>query len=189
LKFSVKKRIISDIKNRYVKFQGISSDNQPSSQKDNKEINGEKKNTSDNSAVGINKAEQLGNSSRLETNEELKVSMDPKEEKIEEVTCHHCKEKIVEEWKEPHWKWNLDKNAKFCMKCYGTKETEYEKLMNYCVVCSSKLKFIRYNPKPEWRLRGQLCRMCWDSQNSKHKGQKKDGALADTDDFRKRYKI
>ncbi|MEJ7641271.1 MAG: hypothetical protein WKF36_03645 [Candidatus Nitrosocosmicus sp.] len=171
MKFSIKKRIISDIKNRYMKFQDISLENKPPSEIDNEENNGEIKKTADNNTVETNKSEFLGNSSRLETNEEFQVSKDPKEED-EEVTCHHCKEKIDEEWKEPHWKWNLDKNTKFCMKCYGTKEIEYEKLMNYCVVCSSKLKFIRYNPKPEWKLRGQLCRVCWDSQNRKHKGDK-----------------
>ncbi len=155
-----------------MKFQDFSLENKPPSQKGNGENNVEMKKTTDNNTVGINKAKFLGNSSRLEKNEEFQVCKDRNEE-IKEVICHHCKEKIGAEWKEPHWKWNLDKNTKFCMKCYGTKEIEYEKLMNYCVVCSSKLKFIRYNPKTEWKLRGQLCRMCWDSQNRKHKGDKK----------------
>ncbi len=172
MKCSIKKRIISNIKNRYIKSQDISLENKPPSQS-NEENKGEIKKTTDNNTVEIKKAEFLGNSSGSKTNEELQMGKDPKEEKEEEVICHHCKEKIEEDWKEPHWKWNRDKNTKFCMKCYGTKEIEYEKLMNYCVVCSSKLKFIRYNPKPEWKLRGQLCRMCWDSQNRKHKGDKK----------------
>jgi hypothetical protein len=174
LKFSLKKRIISNIKNRHKKFQDISLEHKPSSQEDNEGNKGEIKNTTYNNTVEIKKAEFLGNSSGLEAHEELQISNGSKKEEVEEgVICHHCKEKIDEEWKEPHWKWNLDKNIKFCMKCYGTKEIEYEKLMNYCVVCSSKLKFIRYNPKPEWKLRGQLCRMCWDSQNRKYKGDKK----------------
>lgn len=153
----------------------ISLENKPPLQKDNEEYEVEIKKTTDNNTVDIKKAEFLEISSGMEgmeANEELQMGKDPKEEK-DEVTCHHCKEKIDEDWKAPHWKWNLDKNTKFCMKCYGTKEIEYEKLMNYCVVCSSKLKFIRYNPKPEWKLRGQLCRVCWDSQNHKHKGAKK----------------
>ncbi len=163
MKFSIKKRIVSDIKNRYMKSQDISLENKPPSQKDNEKNNGKDKN-----------AEFLGNSFGTETNEELQMSTGPKKEEIEEgVICHNCKEKIDEEWKGPHWKWNLDNNTKFCMKCYGTKEIEYEKLMNYCVVCGSKLKFVRYNPKPEWKLRGQLCKMCWDSQNLKCKGDKK----------------
>lgn len=170
MKFSIKNRIISDIKNRYIKSQDISSENKPPSQKDNEENNGIIKRNTDNNTVEIKKTAFLGNSSGMGTNEELKMGKDPKEE---EVICQHCKEKIDEDWKEPHWKWNLDKNTKFCMKCYGTKEIEYEKMMNYCVVCNSKLKFIRYNPKPEWKLRGQLCRMCWDSQNRKYKGDKK----------------
>jgi hypothetical protein len=174
LKFSLKKRIISDIKNRDKKSQDISLEHQPSSQEDNEGNNGKLKKTTDNKTVEIKKAEFLGNSSGLETQEELQMSTGPKKEEIEEgVICHNCKEKIDEEWKGPHWKWNLDNNTKFCMKCYGTKEIEYEKLMNYCVVCGSKLKFVRYNPKPEWKLRGQLCKMCWDSQNLKCKGDKK----------------
>ena len=173
LKFSIKKRIISDIKNGYMKFQDISLENQPPSQKDNEENNVEVKKTTDNDTVEKNKSEFLGKNPSLETKKEFQVSKDPKEEKIEDAICHRCKEKIEEEWKEPHWKWNLDKNTKLCTKCYGAKEMEYEKLTNYCVVCNSKLKFIRYNPKPEWRLRGQLCRMCWDSQNHKYKGDKK----------------
>ena len=158
-----------------MKFQDISLENKPPSQEDKEENNGEIKKTTDDNTVENNKSELLENSSRLETNDEFQVSKDPKdeEEQEEEVICHQCKEKIEEGWKEPHWKWNLDKNTKFCTKCYGIKEIEYEKLMNYCVVCSSKLKFIRYNPKPEWKLRGQLCRVCWDYQNNKHKGDKK----------------
>ena len=153
--------------------QDISLENKPPLLKDNEENNGEIKKTTDNNTVDIKKTEFLGISSGMEANEELQRSKDQKEEKEVEFICHHCKEKIDEDWKEPHWKWNLDKNTKFCMKCYGTKEIEYEKLKNYCVVCNSKLKFIRYNPKPEWKLIGQLCRMCWDSQNHKHKADKK----------------
>ncbi len=173
MKFIIKKRLISNIKNRYTKSQNTSLENKPPSQKDNEENNGEIKKATDNNSVEINKKESSGISTGLETKEEIQMSNDPKEEEEKQVICHNCKQKIDEGWKEPHWKWNLDKNTRFCMKCYGDKETEYEKLMNYCVVCSSKLKFIRYNPKPEWRLRGQMCRMCWDSQNSKYNEDKK----------------
>ncbi len=156
-----------------MKSQDTPSENKSHSQKDIKENNGKIKKTTDNNHVKLNKAEFLGNSSGLDTNVELKMSNDPKEEKEEDVICHHCKEKIDKDWKQPNWKWNLDKNSKFCFKCYEYKVLEYEKRMNYCAVCESKLKFIRYNPKPEWKIRGQLCRLCWDSQNRKYKGDKK----------------
>lgn len=189
MKFTIKKRIISDIKNRHLKSQDISLENKPLSQKGNEENNGEIKKTTGNNTDEMKKAGYLGNSSGLEADEELQMSKDPKEEKEEDI-CHQCKEKIDEDWKEPHWKWNLDKNMKFCTKCYEDKEIEYEKLMNYCLVCGSKLKFIRYNPKPEWKLRGQLCRMCWDSQNSKYQGAKKRlGISWFRCIFKKRYKI
>ena len=49
------------------------------------------------------------------------------------------------------------------------KEKEYKRNLNYCNICSSKLKFIRYNPKPEWKMEGQLCRRCWDIKNNDYK--------------------
>ncbi len=86
--------------------------------------------------------------------------------------CNRCKEKLSEEWKKPNWKWNLDRDIKFCKNCFEIKEKEYEKIMNYCIICDSKLKFLRYNPRPEWKIKGQLCRKCWDSKNAKYKSEK-----------------
>jgi hypothetical protein len=174
LKFSIKKRNLSDIKNRHKSSQDGSLENKPPLPKDNEENKGKVRKKTDNNTVGIKKAEFIGTGSGREKQGELQTTKDPKEEEeAEGIICHHCKEKIDHQWKEPHWKWNLDKDIKYCIKCYGNKEIEYEKLMNYCGVCSSKLKFIRYNPKPQWKLRGQLCRMCWDSQNLKFKADKK----------------
>ena len=82
-------------------------------------------------------------------------------------TCDECKKKLDEEGKRPHWKWNFDRDLRFCEKCYKIKGDRYEKLMNYCVICNSKLGFIRYNPKPKWKIKGQLCRKCWDNKNTK----------------------
>ncbi|MEC8529631.1 MAG: RNA methyltransferase substrate-binding domain-containing protein [Thermoproteota archaeon] len=38
----------------------------------------------------------------------------------------------------------------------------------FCVICNKKMGFIRYNPKPEWKIKGQLCRRCWDEQKAKN---------------------
>lgn len=89
-----------------------------------------------------------------------------------EDICNRCKEKLSEEWKKPNWKWNLDKGIKFCLNCYEIKEKEHENIMNYCIICDSKLKFLRYNPKPEWKIKGQLCRKCWDYKNAEYKSEK-----------------
>jgi hypothetical protein len=102
--------------------------------------------------------------------EEVKNEIDIEDENDDR--CNRCKEKLSEEWKKPHWKWNLDRNIKFCIKCYEIKEKEYEKIINYCIICESKLKFLRYNPRPEWKIKGQLCRKCWDSKNAKYKSEK-----------------
>lgn len=106
------------------------------------------------------------------------LNMEGKENKNNDVDngeeidkCIGCNDILTEEHKKPHWKWNLNNNGNFCLKCYDIKEKEYEKLINFCAVCDSKLKFLRYNPKPEWKIKGQLCRKCWDTQNTKFKSQ------------------
>lgn len=83
--------------------------------------------------------------------------------------CKFCNEKLDKDWKNPHWKWNIDNNIKICSNCYNLKEKEYQRYLNYCNICNSKLKFIRYNPKPEWKMQGQLCRKCWDIKNNDFK--------------------
>ena len=92
---------------------------------------------------------------------------------FDENLCNRCKKKLDEDGKRPHWKWNLDRNLRFCKKCYKIKEDDYEKLINYCVTCNSKLGFIRYNPKPKWKIKGQLCRKCWDNKNNKYEPKNK----------------
>ena len=86
-----------------------------------------------------------------------------------EYFCKFCNEKLDIVWKKPHWKWDIDNNIKICSNCYNLKEKEYKRNLNYCNICSSKLKFIRYNPKPEWKMEGQLCRRCWDIKNNDYK--------------------
>jgi hypothetical protein len=174
LRFSIKKSITPNKKNRDLESPDISLENRSTLQKDNKEnMEGTAKAANENH-THPNNVESSESRSMPEPIEKLQMHKSPgqKGEEEREVTCHHCNEKLVSDWKEPHWKWNLDKNIKFCTRCYGIKETEYEKLMNHCTICNSKLKFIRYNPKPKWKIRGQVCRKCWDSENSKYKSDK-----------------
>jgi hypothetical protein len=92
---------------------------------------------------------------------------------IEQYYCTFCNEKLENEWKKPNWRWNLDKNIKICVNCYNSKEKEFQRTLNFCKMCNLKLKFIRYNPKPEWKIKGQLCRKCWDKQNDDYKNKQK----------------
>jgi hypothetical protein len=52
-----------------------------------------------------------------------------------------------------------------CSDCYAKKGYEFERRINFCNSCSKKLGFIRYNPKPKWKMTGQMCKNCWDSKN------------------------
>ena len=69
------------------------------------------------------------------------------------------------------WQWNMDTNLILCKRCYSIKSKEYEKRINYCAVCGNKMSFFRYNPKPKWKIDGQLCRRCWDNSNIHWKNQ------------------
>lgn len=69
------------------------------------------------------------------------------------------------------WQWNMDTNLILCKRCYSSKSKEYEKRINYCAVCGNKMSFFRYNPKPKWKIDGQLCRRCWDNSNIHWKNQ------------------
>jgi len=71
----------------------------------------------------------------------------------------------------PKWQWNLDTSLILCKRCYSLKSKEYEKRINYCAVCGNKMSFFRYNPKPKWKIGGQLCRRCWDNSNTRWKNQ------------------
>ncbi len=83
--------------------------------------------------------------------------------------CFECNNMISGEMKQPEWRWNLNARQPMCIECYERKSKEYEKINNYCNGCKKKLGFIRYNPKPLWGIKGQLCRTCWDLKNSKVK--------------------
>ena len=83
--------------------------------------------------------------------------------------CFVCNNLISGEIKKPEWRWNLNTSQPMCIECYERKSKEYEKINNYCNGCNKKLGFIRYNPKPLWGIKGQLCRTCWDLKNSTFK--------------------
>jgi hypothetical protein len=87
-------------------------------------------------------------------------------ERIRENTCSLCNKFIESDKKHPRWQWNMESDAVLCNDCYLEKEKEYMETLNFCSNCNKKLGFVRYNPKPAWKVNGQLCRQCWDRLNS-----------------------
>ena len=82
--------------------------------------------------------------------------------------CIICGKKILLELdkNKPKWQWNIKSQGNLlCKNCYETKEQEFNKKLNFCKICNKKMGFIRYNPKPQWSIDGQLCRECWDRRN------------------------
>lgn len=91
-------------------------------------------------------------------------------EQEEKEICAMCKKNLKDDERhKPRWQWNLElESGTFvCTKCFERTEAEYEKRLNYCIVCNQKLSMFRYNPKPAWSIKGQLCRKCWDAKNHK----------------------
>lgn len=82
------------------------------------------------------------------------------------IICTICHCKLRTNGLQPNWRWNLEPNTLLCSDCYTKKENEHERKVNFCNTCHGKLGFVRYNPKPMWKLSGQMCRKCWDSKNS-----------------------
>ena len=97
----------------------------------------------------------------------LKEQEEIEKQKEEENRCSFCRSKLNSEYKKlkPKWQWNLEKGIILCKNCFEKKDKEFERERNYCSQCGSYLKFIRYNPKPKWNIKGQLCRQCWDERN------------------------
>lgn len=95
-----------------------------------------------------------------------------KEEKIRKEAlpdrCVVCKKELVLDidMKKPRWQWNFEQGSLICKSCYQKAEESYFKTLNFCALCNKKMAFIRYNPKPSWNIKGQLCRECWDKRNS-----------------------
>jgi hypothetical protein len=80
--------------------------------------------------------------------------------------CAICKAELGDVAVKARWQWNMEPGTLLCQPCFSKKEAEFDKILNFCVVCGSKIGFIRYNPKPAWKIRGQMCRKCWDERNS-----------------------
>jgi len=80
--------------------------------------------------------------------------------------CSFCGCKLRTNGLQANWKWNLEPNTLLCSECYTKKGNEHERRVNFCNTCHKKLGFVRYNPKPIWKLSGQMCRKCWDSKNN-----------------------
>jgi hypothetical protein len=78
--------------------------------------------------------------------------------------CHNILDK--EKKKKARWQWGMENDIFLCEKCYIQKEQDYQTKLNFCVKCGKKIGFIRYNPKPKWKIDGQLCRKCWDTINA-----------------------
>jgi hypothetical protein len=87
-------------------------------------------------------------------------------EKIKDNTCSLCNKFIELNKKRARWQWNMESDRVLCNECYDKKEEEYMKRVNFCAGCNRKLGFVRYNPKPAWKVNGQLCRQCWDEYNA-----------------------
>ena len=111
-------------------------------------------------------------SGRTEVVKEETAGHDRREKEASQK-CGMCNADIGSgsEWLKPKWQWNMDTNLILCKRCYSLKSKEYENRINYCAVCGNKMPFFRYNPKPKWKIDGQLCRRCWDNSNNRWKNQ------------------
>lgn len=86
--------------------------------------------------------------------------------KNENENCELCGKKLdPKDTYELHKGLNL--TNRICVECYEIKRKEMDKKLENCSTCGKKLGFLRYNPKKEWSIDGQLCRKCWDSHNRK----------------------
>ena len=112
-------------------------------------------------------------SGRSETSGDKKRNDLIEDEKKISPKCGGCNSDIDSgsEHYRTKWQWNLDTSLILCKRCYSLKSKEYEKRINYCAVCGNKMSFFRYNPKPKWKIGGQLCRRCWDNSNTRWKNQ------------------
>lgn len=109
----------------------------------------------------------------IEKTKEFVLKKHEEKRRLEEgpVDCAICGKQIVskDERNRPKWQWNMESGTIVCKNCYQNKEADHDKKLNFCVRCNKKMGFIRYNPKPSWKIEGQLCRGCWDKQNQVRK--------------------
>ena len=98
--------------------------------------------------------------------EKTKEFISIQQQQIPEM-CIVCKKQLESEAekKKPRWQWDMDSGSLLCNDCFEKQELNYEKKHNYCSICNQRIGFIRYNPKPKWKIDGQLCKHCWDKTN------------------------
>jgi hypothetical protein len=104
----------------------------------------------------------------MKTTKEFIIKQQEEEEQLikNQNQCFICHNIIEhEKKKKARWQWGMDNDIFLCEKCYVQKEQDYQTKANFCVKCGKKIGFIRYNPKPKWKIDGQLCRKCWDTIN------------------------
>ena len=82
-------------------------------------------------------------------------------------TCAICKEQLGDIAVKPRWQWEMESGTLLCQPCFNKKDADFNKKLNFCATCGAKMGFIRYNPKPAWKVSGQMCRKCWDGMNKK----------------------
>ena len=104
----------------------------------------------------------------MKTTKEFMIKQKEEEEKNNQkqdkcFICHGIVDQ--EKKKKARWQWGMENDILLCEKCYIQKEQDYQTKLNFCVRCGKKIGFIRYNPKPKWKIDGQLCRKCWDTIN------------------------
>ena len=104
----------------------------------------------------------------MKTTKEFMIKQKEEEEKNNQKQnkCFICHDILDQEKKKARWQWGLENDIFLCEKCYTQKEQDYQTKVNFCVRCGKKIGFIRYNPKPKWKIDGQLCRKCWDTINA-----------------------
>ena len=108
-------------------------------------------------------------SCHMEMTKEFILKQQEEKDKLAQAPdiCSLCKKELVLETdkNKPRWQWNMERESMLCKSCFEKQVLDHEKRLNYCSLCSARLAFIRYNPKPKWNIEGQLCRKCWDKQN------------------------
>jgi hypothetical protein len=105
----------------------------------------------------------------MKTTKEFMIKQKEEEEKNNQKQgkCFICHDIVDQEKKKKaRWQWGMENDIFLCEKCYTQKEQDYQTKVNFCVGCGKKIGFIRYNPKPKWKIDGQLCRKCWDTINA-----------------------
>ena len=104
----------------------------------------------------------------MKTTKEFFVKQQEEEQLIKKQNqCFICHNIIDQDKKKKaRWQWGMENDIFLCEKCFNKKERDYQTKIDFCVKCGKKIGFIRYNPKPKWKLDGQLCRKCWDAINA-----------------------